>query len=214
MGTSLISCTNHEGNIKKIQQVQVIEDPSKDHCASELKTNKPKNKCNKSDIVAYSKEKTINNTLGFVAPKEEKKDTIPIMIEGEIDITVGMITPVRDSDLILYHDLDTFPAFNSSTNEKRTIEVFSNEIKAFVSKNFDTTIGKKMGLSGVYRIYSRFEIDKEGRIQDLKIRAPYPKLEEETNRVITSIPKLIPGTYNNQPVRTLYTLPIVFKIEE
>jgi protein TonB len=57
-----------------------------------------------------------------------------------------------------------------------------------------------------------FKIDSNGSIQEVKARAPHPKLEEEAIRVINLIPYLKPATFKGKPVTVAYSLPIKFKI--
>jgi len=89
----------------------------------------------------------------------------------------------------------------------------SQYISTHVNTNFNTGLGKKLGLSGKKRIVAQFKIDKNGDIVDLKVRAPHPKLEEETQRVIKSLPQMIPGQVDGEKVSVLYGLPINFVIK-
>ncbi len=88
----------------------------------------------------------------------------------------------------------------------------SEEISLFVNKNFDTSLGKKLGLTGVNRIIVMFRIDETGKIVDIKARAAHPELEAEAKRVVSSIPDMIPGEQNGKRVSVMYSLPIAFKI--
>ncbi len=90
----------------------------------------------------------------------------------------------------------------------------SNKIADFVNKNFDTSLGKKLGLTGVNRVIVQFRIDETGNIVDIKARAPHAALEDEAKRVISELPKMIPGEQNGKPVSVMYSLPIAFKVAE
>ena len=59
-----------------------------------------------------------------------------------------------------------------------------------------------------------FEIDKRGKIKDLKARATHKKLEEEALRVIKLLPDFIPGENNGEKVDVPLSIPIVFMIAE
>lgn len=165
MGTTLMSCTTHEGNRQKIEQIQILEDDNHENSSPESHNIK----CSKNNPRAYPNKETIitNNTitLGEISNKEEDSlNTIPNpeWIVGDLKITLGLIDSVKDTDLhdpIPYHLLNIFPSFDNIPKKKRTKEAFSKQINAFVSKNFDISIGKKLGLKGIHRIYSKFEID-------------------------------------------------------
>lgn len=90
----------------------------------------------------------------------------------------------------------------------------SGEIANFVNKNFDTDLGKKLGLTGINRVIVQFRIDEKGNITDIKSRAPHPELEKEAERVIASLPQMQPGEQNGRPVSVMYSLPIAFKVSE
>jgi len=90
----------------------------------------------------------------------------------------------------------------------------SSEISKFVNENFDTSLGKQLGLTGVNRVIVQFRIDETGNIVDIKARAPHPELEEEAKRVVGSMPDMIPGEQNGKPVSVMYSLPIAFQVSE
>ncbi|AVR45204.1 blaR1 peptidase M56 [Christiangramia fulva] len=90
----------------------------------------------------------------------------------------------------------------------------SSKIAEFVNENFDTSLGKKLGLTGINRVIVQFRIDETGKIVDVKARAPKPELEEEAIRVVSSLPQMTPGEQNGQPVSVMYSLPIAFKVAE
>ncbi|MDT0691095.1 M56 family metallopeptidase [Salegentibacter sp. F188] len=116
-----------------------------------------------------------------------------------------------------YAVIDEVPAFpgceDISSNEERK-ECTSQKITEFVSEKFDSSMGKKLGLTGVNRVIVQFKIDKNGNIQDVKSRAAAPELEDEAERVINSLPSMTPGKQNGRPVGVMYSLPIVFQVNE
>lgn len=83
-----------------------------------------------------------------------------------------------------------------------------------VQENFNIKLGKEVGLTGVNRVIVQFKIDNTGKIIDVKSRAPHPKLEEEAKRVINSLPQMTPGEQNGKAVGVMYSLPIVFQVNE
>jgi len=86
-------------------------------------------------------------------------------------------------------------------------------ISKHVNKNFDTGLGKELGLSGRNRVSVQFKIDNNGQVVSVRARGPHPKLEEEAKRVIQSLPQMIPGQVDNENVSVLYGLPINFIIQ-
>ena len=90
----------------------------------------------------------------------------------------------------------------------------SKEIAKQVNRNFNTELGKELGLVGRQRINVIFKIDKEGNVVDVRSRATNPALEEEAIRVIKTLPKMIPGKHNGKHVNVPYNLPIIFQVQE
>ena len=58
-----------------------------------------------------------------------------------------------------------------------------------------------------------FKIDKEGSIVDVQARAPHKALQDEAIRVVSSLPKMLPGKYKGETVGVKYSLPIAFKVD-
>tara|TARA_R110002073_G_scaffold236412_3_gene397520 strand:+ start:4851 stop:6674 length:1824 start_codon:yes stop_codon:yes gene_type:complete len=100
----------------------------------------------------------------------------------------------------------------STIKEQR--ECTSIAITKHVQNNFNTDLAGELGLTGRQTIRVMFKINKEGNIVGVKSRAPHPQLEEETVRVIKSLPKMIPGKQKGKTVSVPYSLPIIFQVAE
>ena len=88
------------------------------------------------------------------------------------------------------------------------------KIAAFVGSNYDTSLSKNLGLeAGKKRVYVQFEIDKTGKIVNVRARGPHEALEKEAVRVVSSLPAMQPGENNGKKVGVKYTLPITLVIE-
>ena len=91
-----------------------------------------------------------------------------------------------------------------STNDK-----LSSTVRLFVAKNFNADISKTLNLKeNKFKIYSVFTVNTKGEVEDIKIRAPHPELEKETERVLTLLPILVPASKDGKYVAMKYTLPI------
>ncbi|MEO8886772.1 MAG: M56 family metallopeptidase [Mucilaginibacter sp.] len=63
------------------------------------------------------------------------------------------------------------------------------------------------------KVFIQFTVEEDGSVTGLKtLRAPGYGSVEETRRVMSSLPKWIPGYQNGHAVCVLYTLPIEFKL--
>ncbi|WP_052184286.1 M56 family metallopeptidase [Psychroserpens sp. Hel_I_66] len=118
---------------------------------------------------------------------------------------------------ILFSEVDQVPmheacaGLTSNEDQKKCI---SNEISMFVNKNFNLDLASKLGLKGRQQISALFAINKNGETQDIKVRAPHPELEKETERVIKALPQFIPGMHNGKSVTVMYSLPILFQVAD
>jgi protein TonB len=90
----------------------------------------------------------------------------------------------------------------------------SNSISEFVNRNFNTKLGKELGLKGRQKIDVIFKIDNQGNIAGVRSRASHPALEEEAIRVVTSLPKMKPGKQKGRAVTVPYSLPIIFVVND
>ena len=143
---------------------------------------------------------------------DDKKSLVDVskikeIIEDDID---------EKDDPVLMITVQNAPVFKGceGLNEKEVRVCFEKKMKQYVRRYFDNNLGNVLGMrAGKYGIYTRFVIDKQGNISDVKIRAPHVRFEKEVNKIIDKIPQFIPGKQNNKPVKVIYNLPIIFMIE-
>ncbi|WP_046755073.1 M56 family metallopeptidase [Kordia jejudonensis] len=111
--------------------------------------------------------------------------------------------------------LDKVPVFPGCENEATQEDLkkcMSQNVQRHVNANFKVEIAETLNLKGINRIYAKFIIDTNGEVSEVSIRAPHPDLVEETKRVLTSLPRVIPGEKDGKPTNVKYMLPIMFKI--
>jgi hypothetical protein len=95
-----------------------------------------------------------------------------------------------------------------SVNDK-----LSATVRAFVARNFNAEVSKTLNLKdNKFKIYTVFTVNSNGEIENVKVRAPHPKLKEETERVIAMLPTLTPAIKNGEYVSGKYTLPISYNM--
>ena len=98
-----------------------------------------------------------------------------------------------------------------STDDERR-KCTAEAIISHVNKNFNTNLAADLGLEGKNKVYLFFHINKQGKVNAIKARAKYPKLEEEAKRVIRLLPRFTPGKLDGKLVDVPYSLPIVFQV--
>lgn len=64
------------------------------------------------------------------------------------------------------------------------------------------------------RVICTFVVERDGSVSDIRIaRSVDPSLDKEAIRVVSGMPKWIPGRQNGQMVRVKYTLPVTFRLQ-
>jgi periplasmic protein TonB len=112
-----------------------------------------------------------------------------------------------------------FSQENNQDKEKESYKYNTIEIKPefpggmgaffkYIGNNYKTP--KVNNLSG--KLYLNFVIEKDGSIVEVKVlRDLGYGTGEEAVRVLSESPKWSPGMQNGQPVRVMYTLPIMIQ---
>lgn len=134
------------------------------------------------------------------APDINPEDINPI----EEPVTEEMVNFVAVEQVPIYPGCET-----KKTNEAKR-QCMSDKITKLVQKKFDTNLTEQLGLSGKQVIQTQFTIDKTGKVNNIKTRGTHPLLEKEAERVINTIPIMVPGKQRNTNVNVIYTLPIIF----
>ncbi len=134
----------------------------------------------------------------------EVKEVVEAPVEEEI----------ADVPFAVIEDVPIYPGCENLSNNNERKKCMSEKVQEFVQKKFNTDLGSQLGLTGVNRVIVQFKIDKNGNITDVRSRAPHPRLEQEAARVINSLPKMKPGKQRGKPVGVMYSLPIVFQVQD
>lgn len=82
-----------------------------------------------------------------------------------------------------------------------------NDMYKHVVNNFDTSSMQNLGLEGTRtRVQADFFVNTEGAIEDITIKAPHSLIKKEVEHILKSYPKLRPGSYAGNAVRSKVTL--------
>lgn len=167
------------------------------------------------------KQKEIPGIVDIVPNDSPPESTIfdpPTAIEPPVKTSPGNIVEAPDDDdhpLDFFMPLEQAPVFPGceDLSKEESKLCFSKKIAQFVNKNFNTGLADELNLTGKQRIFVQFVIDKQGKVTDIKTKAPHARLEKETLRVINELPLMKPGMQHLKPVKVLYTLPITFEVQ-
>ncbi|WP_269234592.1 energy transducer TonB [Flavobacterium flavigenum] len=189
MGTTLFSCSDKDGNKKKINKVEVVEDPTSIKNTQIDSTSKHKKeivKNRKSKLTTHSFSKT-EKTFSF--EKTKCGAAIPlndIYEDNTIYGGVGIeVVPDYPGGIEVFYDL------------------FRNGYK--IPKDLKKTTGK---------IKMSFIIEKDGTLNEIKtIESPGDAPQKEAIRILQKSVKWYPGETNGRKVRTYYDFFIKFDLD-
>ncbi len=86
--------------------------------------------------------------------------------------------------------------------------------KEYIAKNVKyPEVAAKSGIQG--KVYVSFIVEEDGTVSSVKVeRGVDPTLDNESVRVIESMPKWIPGYQRGKAVRVKFILPVIFKLDD
>lgn len=147
------------------------------------------------------------------APKAEKKESA--VTEGEM--VMGQTGGV---------DIDPVPMPNPYINPKSSEEVFGDvaeqmpsfpggdrKLMEYLSENIRYPEEcEEICIQG--RVIVSFIVEKDGSISNVKVaKSLDPLLDKEAVRVVSGMPKWIPGRQNGVAVRVRYIIPVTFRLQ-
>ena len=129
----------------------------------------------------------------------------------------GSITVVPDVEEekieLPFAVIEDKPLFQEWKNVPRSEQMscFKEHLDKHVKNNFRyPQAALDMGIEG--RVNVSFRINTDGTISILGVRGTDRILEDEAKRIISSIPKLIPGKQRDKPTAVTFAYPINFKL--
>lgn len=153
-------------------------------------------------------EKEIEETV-IKSTESNEKEAVEITKIVEVSLDEDIM---EDVPFAIIEDVPVYPGCKGSKAELK--ECLQEKISSHVNRKFNADLASELGLTpGVKKIFVMFKIDKTGNITDIQARAPHKRLEAEAIRVVSSLPKMIPGKQRGRAVGVKYSLPIAFKVE-
>lgn len=149
-----------------------------------------------------------------VIESTEVTEEVPEVVEVDEVAEAPEEEPIADVPFTAIEDVPIFPGCEKFKSNDQRKQCMSDKIKDFVNSKFNTDLGAELGLSGINRVYVRFKIDNKGNIVDVQARAPHPRLQREAERVVKMLPSMTPGKQRGKAVGVLYSLPIVFQVQD
>lgn len=192
----------------EVGDLKVDEDLIEDATILKLKIPEPpKPKIKTPPVIdIVEDDKDIEETV--IEAIEPDQNTEITAIES-IDVAEEEIT--EEIPIVLVENAPIFPGCENEKTEENKRECFQEMVQRHIRKNFRyPDPAKEMGLQG--RVSIMFTIEKDGSIDNVRLRGPHKSLEEEAARIISKLPTMKPGQQRGIPVKVSYSLPITFKL--
>lgn len=179
----------------------------------------------KEETIVERKETPVITDVVEVIKDETKeaKEDLEILTEKpkvstkkELSTEAPDLNPEKPTEPISILAVQFVPVYPGCENETTNVDrrkCMSDKLGKLIKKQFDADLGSDLGLQGRQKIDVLFKINKQGEVVILKTRAPRKELEKEAERVIGKVPTMQPGKNGNNAVDVLYSLPIIFDIQ-
>ena len=128
--------------------------------------------------------------------------------EGEIvAVKAGLETNVP------FGIIDKVPVFPGCEKAEDMKRCFHEKLQEHVQKHFSyPKEAQKQGIEG--KVAVLFVINSEGVIENIRKRGPHHLLEDEVERIITLLPRMIPGKQEDRAVNVPFSMPISFELNK
>jgi protein TonB len=135
------------------------------------------------------------------------------IIEAVVEVEDVSVEEVEEDIEVPFAVIERIPVFpGCKGNNEQLKACFQQKMNEHLQKNFKyPEVAEELGITG--RVFVFFLIDKNGNITKIKSRGPDKSLETEAERIISILPKMIPGKQRDRNVGVPYSIPINFKLQ-
>ncbi len=186
-------------------------------CTQDVSAQETNSTADQSEILQKIEElKESIAAKGSMTKEESEALKVLYVLTNPKGLHVDEFDSVKDQAGIPFGVIErppVFPGCEGIEGAAAAKKCFADKITNYVASNFNVDIAKGAGLEGRQRIAVQFMINTKGEVTHVKARAPLPVLEEESIRVVESLPRMTPGQHQGKDVTVTYSLPIIFAIE-
>lgn len=145
----------------------------------------------------------------------DEEESIPDFIEPDVETKIPDVPEIPDyiepsiEETIDFIRVEEKPIFPGCENTPDKYGCFQEMIQKHIRKNFRYP-ESAIDMNQQGKVYVQFTIQKDGSIDELKLRGPFKLLEEEASRIISKLPQMTPGKQRGTPVKVPFSIPINF----
>ena len=195
--------------------------------APEVKRSEPIRRENIEEVV-----EKIKCSIKFVAPIIKKDDEVDPkdemrtqdeIMKSKVSISVfDVLNGSEDGEVLKAKQMLVTEPVKPKVEEYKVFEVVEQmpsfpggmgALMQYLSKNIKyPPFAEENSIQG--RVICTFVVERDGSVTDIHIaKGVDPSLDKEAIRVVSGMPKWIPGRQNGQSVRVKYTLPVTFRLQ-
>ncbi len=174
----------------------------------------------------------VRSSIKFVAPIIKKDDEVnpdeQMKTQDEImssKVAVGFANVIgndENGEVLRWKDAIVNEPVKPKVEENKVFEYVEQmpsfpggtaALMQYLSKNIKyPPFAEENNIQG--RVICTFVVERDGSVSDIRIaKSVDPSLDKEAIRVVSGMPKWIPGRQNGQMVRVKYTLPVTFRLQ-
>ena len=195
--------------------------------APEVKRAEPIRRENIEEVV-----EKIKCSIKFVAPVIKKDDEVDPkdemrtqdeIMKSKVSISVfDVLNGSEDGEVLKAKQMLATEIVKPRVEENKVFEYVEQmpsfpggmaALMQYLSKNIKyPPVAEEMNIQG--RVICTFVVERDGSVSDIRIaKSVDPSLDKEAVRVVSAMPRWIPGRQNGQNVRVKYTLPVTFRLQ-
>ena len=146
--------------------------------------------------------------------REQCENNNETLLDDQENINNDGEVKAEDISDVPFVEIQDVPRFMECYLEKNSDarSCFQEQMNAHIRRNFRyPEIAQEKNIQG--RVYINFIISECGYITNIRVRGPDKILEEEAIRIISLLPRMIPGKQDGKAVRVPFSLPITWRLQ-
>lgn len=141
-----------------------------------------------------------------------QEDIVEERVISVSDVEVAEVDEDVEVPFAVIQDVPIYPGCEKVKKSQRRA-CFERKVMEHVRKNFKyPQLALDMRIGG--RVFVIFTIGKDGTIKKIRTRGPDKSLEDEAHRIVSILPKMVPGKQRGKPVGVPFSLPINFRLQD
>ena len=157
--------------------------------------------------------KVVTNTTPVVdMPVKTIATTVTVPVNSKVIVPETPVDIKKTRSLHQVEFVPVFPGCESLATNAEKKACFNTKINAFIGEKFRADRFSNLDKNKPHKIYVQFTINSKGEVEEILASAPNKKMKKEGERVLSKLPKMIPGRMGTQEVPVSYLVPITFSV--